>query len=272
MRGKVLILALSIQIGSVAQSSVIEQAIEYLVEFGHTENKNPDLVQLSEQLTYLLNNPVSINSATADELMELPLLNSYQVFGLINYRSRTGTIVSYYQLVDIKGLDKEIVKLLKSFTTLERQTTTKKFPTSFRHQAAFRYNLQFQRVRGITNNVYQGDASLAYLRYRLQGGDKLYAGLTAQKDAGEMWLTNNKPDFLSLHAEYRPDGFIKNVVLGDFSVEFGQGLVLWSSLAFNKSSEAISIERFGRKVRHYTGADENRFLRGIGSHNLFKLK
>ena len=103
MRGNVLWFLLCF-VGTVsAQVSPVEQAIEYLVEFGQTESEQPDLVQFAEQLSFFQNNPISLNSASADELLELPLLNTFLVFNFLSYRNRTGRILSYYQLADIKG-------------------------------------------------------------------------------------------------------------------------------------------------------------------------
>ena len=266
MRGRLLFLFLFLAGLVQAQVSPVEQAIEYLVEFGQTESEEPDLVQIAEQLSYLQNNPISLNTATADELLEIPLLNSFLVFNLLEYRNRTGRLLSYYQLADVKGFTPRLVKLLQPFTTLEKAPEKAFFPTYFRHQVAVRYRQVFQQADEFANGTYAGHRSENYLRYRLQGEGKLFAGLTLQRDPGEQWLPNGySPDFTSFHLEYRFNKTVKSVVLGDFSAEFGQGLVLWSSLAFNKSADAVSITRFGRGLRHYTGTDENRFLRGAGA-------
>ncbi len=249
----------------VGQISPIDQALEYLAEFGQTENQEADLVQLAEQLSYLQNNPISLNTATPDELLEIPLLNSFLVFNLISYRNTAGRFLSYYQLADLDGFTKQIIYLIQPFTTLEYRKQSNQFPKLFAHQLALQYKRIAQKSEGYKNQNYLGDANALYLRYRIQAEGKLFAGITLQKDAGEMYLTNNMPDFTSIHFEYRFNNIIKNIVLGDYSVEFGQGLVLWSSLAFNKSSEAVTVQRFGRGIRYYSGADENRFLRGAGT-------
>lgn len=251
---------------SFAQLSPIEQAIEYLVEFGETESQDFDLVQFAEQLSYLETNPVSLNSATAEEMLEIPLLNSFMVFNFLEYRKRNGRILSYYQLADIKGFTPKIITLITPFTTLDYAKKTGFWPAEFNHQLAYRYRQILQENEGTKTNTYAGHASENYLRYRLQGSNRLFAGLTAQKDAGELWLTDTKtPDYFSFHLEYKINKTFKNVVLGDFSAEFGQGLILWSSLALNKNSESTNLQRFGRGLRHYTGTDENRFLRGGGT-------
>ena len=266
MRGRLLAAFVFCAVSAFAQISPIEQAVEYLVEFAQTENEDIDLVQIAEQLSYLQGNPVPINSATADELLEIPLLNSFLAFNLLEYRNRSGRILSLYQLADVKGFSPRLIKILAPFVTLETERQTKIFPTHFTHQLAVRYRQLFQESRGFAEGSYAGDRSENYLRYRLQGQGKLFAGLTAQRDPGENWLTQqNTPEFLSMHLEYRGTKTIKNIVVGDFSAEFGQGLTLWNSLAFNKSADALNIVRFGRGLRHYTGTDENRFLRGAGT-------
>jgi DNA uptake protein ComE-like DNA-binding protein len=266
MRGKLLVAALFFALAAQAQIDPVQQAIEYLVEFGQTESEEPDLVQVAEQLSYLQNNPIPVNSATADELLEIPLLNSFLVFNLLEYRNRSGRLLSFYQMADVKGFTPRLIKLLQPFITLEEKRETRLFPTRFRHQLAVRYRQVVQRADGFVNGTYPGHRSENYLRYRLQGQGKLFAGLTAQRDPGEPALPNGySPDFTSLHVEFRGNKTVKNVVLGDFSAEYGQGLTLWSSLAFNKSAQAVTITRFGRGIRHYTGTDENRFLRGGGT-------
>ena len=248
-----------------AQVSPIDQALEYLVEFGQTENAEPDLVQLAEQLSFLQSNPISLNTATADELMEIPLLNSFLVFNFLEYRRYSGRILSYYQLADVKGFSPQLINILKPFTSLQTRSEFLGWPQHFNHQLALQYKRIAQTSLGYKNQKYSGDANALYLRYRMQADGKLFAGLTMQKDAGENYFVNALPDYHSFHFEYRPNKVVKNIVLGDFSAEFGQGLVLWSSLAFGKSSEAVTIQRFGKGLRYFSGADENRFLRGVGT-------
>ena len=138
-------------------------------------------------------------------------------------------------------------------------------PKHITHELALRYRQIFQQSGVSSEDGFSGHASENYVRYRVQGEGRLFAGLTLQRDPGEAWLPNGyAPDFTSFHVAYHLNKKLKHIVLGDFSAEFGQGLTLWSSLAFTKSADAVSIARFSRGLRHYTGTDENRFLRGAG--------
>ncbi len=100
------------------------------------------------------------------------------------------------------------------------------------------------------------------------------------KDAGEVMFKGNLSDslrdlignkvgngydFLSAFAYAEDLGMVKKVVIGDYHLEFGQGLTLWSGLAFGKSAEAIQMKKFGRGIRPNTSANENRFFRGAAT-------
>lgn len=48
-------------------------------------------------------------------------------------------------------------------------------------------------------------------------------------------------------------------------MEFGQGLVAWSSMSFGKSPAVMNLIRKGRGIYRYTSSNEAGFLRGLGS-------
>ena len=57
-------------------------------------------------------------------------------------------------------------------------------------------------------------------------------------------------------------GKIKNVIIGDYQMDFGQGLVMQSGMSFGKSSEVINIQKSGNLIKAHTAAAENLFFRG----------
>ena len=57
-------------------------------------------------------------------------------------------------------------------------------------------------------------------------------------------------------------GKIKNIILGDYQMNFGQGLVMQSGMSFGKSSEVINIQKSGNLIKAHTAAAENLFFRG----------
>ncbi len=90
-----------------------------------------------------------------------------------------------------------------------------------------------------------------------------------EKDAGE----NLYWDFFSAHIQINQLIPMTNIVLGDYIVEFGQGLSMWSPYAFSKSSDATnSIIKRSRNLKTYTSSGETNFLRGGAfSTNLYNF-
>ena len=90
-------------------------------------------------------------------------------------------------------------------------------------------------------------------------------GLTAEKDPGEQFFRGAQKqgfDFYSFHAFYRGGKYLKSFAFGDYQIQLGQGLNLWSSYAFGKSSDILTMKRNPIPIKPYTSVDESRFFRG----------
>ena len=59
-------------------------------------------------------------------------------------------------------------------------------------------------------------------------------------------------------------GIIRALAIGDFTVNMGQGLIQWQTIAFTKSSQALAIKREAACLRPYHSAGEFNFHRGLG--------
>lgn len=233
------------------------------------EDGGADWVQFSELLLSYSENPISLNTATQEELEAIPLLNKFQAYHLIKYRKRNGKIISYYELATIKGFDKQLILWLMPFTSLSLKSESLSISKllSGSHQIATRFQRKVQKKKGFSNEAFSGDANALYLRYRYNYQNKLFAGVTLQKDEGEPYLIPGKvyPDYSSYHLEIRDVGFAKTIIAGDFLANYGQGLALWTTNTFGKTAETTESQRFGKGLRYYSGADENRFMRGLAT-------
>jgi hypothetical protein len=90
--------------------------------------------------------------------------------------------------------------------------------------------------------------------------------LLGDKDAGEQFLKGAQRrgfDFYSYHFFIRKLGSIKSLAIGDFTVNMGQGLIHWQSMAFKKSSAAVSVKKQSEVIRPYNSAGEYNFHRGV---------
>ncbi|HNM68694.1 MAG TPA: helix-hairpin-helix domain-containing protein [Flavobacteriales bacterium] len=119
------------------------------------------------------------------------------------------------------------------------------------------------------NRLYLGDPFKIYARYRFRYRQNVSFGVTMEKDEGEQFFKGTQPngfDFYSAHLFLRDVGPVKSLALGDYTAQFGQGLVFWSGLAYgSKSAYTMNIKRNAAGLMPYSSVNENLFLRGVAT-------
>jgi hypothetical protein len=257
------------------------QRIESLLE---ETDEELDYAELLEELELLILNPINLNTATADHLRRLFLLNDIQINNLLNHISMFGNLLSMYELQSIDGFDMQTILAIQPFVTVTEDIRRRHF--SFddmmregKSQFFVRYQQLLEEQRGFSpidpeeleanpNARYLGSPFRLYTRYRFTYYNNISFGFTAEKDPGEEFFRGSQPngfDYYSAHLLLRDFGTLRALALGDFQVQFGQGLTLWSGLAFGKSSDAVNVKKNGLGLRQYTSVDENNFFRGAGA-------
>ena len=120
-------------------------------------------------------------------------------------------------------------------------------------------------VKESSNSYYHGNDDRYYARLRFSYRTNLSVGITAEKDPGEQFFKGNQKngfDFYSAHAFYKGGKYFKSLAIGDYQVQIGQGLNLWSGFAFSKTADVTNVKRSANSLKPYTSVDETRFLRG----------
>ncbi len=273
----------------------VEFITDQLENIAQTTDINLDYSDLIDDYLYYGKHRININGSNVSILRDIYLINDIQLNNLRLYRNQFGQLYSIYELGSISGFDEETVKKLQPFIVIEavsekEKSKAKQFFKYGKHQLLLRADQILETRKGFSlhpdsapthpGTVYLGDPRHYYLRYSFSFKNKMRFGLTMDKDAGEVMfkgklsdtlkeLINNKLgkgyDFLSAFAYVEDINIIKKIVVGDYHLEFGQGLTLWSGLTFGKSSEAVLMKKFGRGIRPNTSANENRFFRGIAT-------
>ncbi|MGB0882684.1 MAG: hypothetical protein ACPGSO_06995 [Vicingaceae bacterium] len=288
-RGVILIVALifnsSISFAQTKEdkkNKIIEKRIEYLVE--DAEDSDADYTTIFDQLSYFFNHPLNLNRANLDDLEELGLLTSIQINNLLGHIEENGRLMTLEELQTIEGFDLELIKLMLPFVKVSSDVDNAQL--SFRellkngdNQLFMRYQSVLEERKGFSsisdsallaspNSRYRGSEPKLYTRYRYKYGRHLSFGFTAEKDAGEEFFAGSQKqgfDFYSAHLFIRNQGKLKQLAIGDYQAQFGQGLTYWSGRAFGKSADIMLIKRSAQGLRAYTSVDESRFLRGSGA-------
>ena len=230
-----------------------------------------------QQLQQYKKHPLNLNTASENELQQLDILNVLQVQNLLGYRSLLGRFINIYELQAIPGWTIELIRQLLPYVSvndeMEVLTALGKRLCGGGHSMLFMAGQTIERLKGFlvdpsaTTNFYRGSPQKLLLRYKYQYKNLLQYGVVGEKDAGEQFFKGKQQrgfDFYSLHFFARGIGKIKALALGDFTVNLGQGLIQWQSLAFKKGADILNIKREAAILKPYNSAGEINFHRGAG--------
>jgi len=235
------------------QDTIINPATEQLIEniAEQYNSEDNDLSNMITELEFFKTHPININKATSEELLSLSLLNELQIANLLDHIKINGPLISIYELQSIEGFDVDIITSILPYIKISDDATEitsfKKILKQGDHKFLLRNSQIPELQKGYDKTInthYLGSPYKIYTRYQYAYSKKLSIGVTAEKDPGEEFLKGaqkNGFDFYSAHFFYQPDKLIKNFIVGDYILNFGQGLALWQGFAFSKSSDVISI-------------------------------
>ena len=250
-----------------------EDAVDDLLQESTEEIDNDQLYEVFDELS---RNPINLNKADISDLQKIPFIDLATAKAIIAYRKKYGTFFSVNELYSIKGLNDELVKKIVPFVSTREQTVTEeKNANTFlqNSQVYFRNRTinNLQTAKGFTNDKYLGSKPKVYNRLLVNYNNHYEIGLLTDKDAGE----KSFDDFYSFHFAVKDYGILQSFVAGDYLMEFGQGLVLWSPYGFSKGAEAVyPLKKRDRDIKPYTSSTENNFFRGTAAaikYNNFRL-
>lgn len=262
-----------------SKSDIIEKVIENIAE---NSDEELDYTNLVERLNELFDKPINLNEASKKDLEQLFLLSDYQIQNLLEYRKENGLIYSFYELRLLDGFNYSILQKITPFVNLKIDLQKIKIPqrqkakhfillrsqrTLEQEEGYNTYNFEDEEPINTTDNAqYLGKAWKYYTRYKYSSPKKnIKFGFTAENDAGEPFfkdINSEGFDFYSAFAEYKGNGKIRQVNIGDYHIKFGQGLSLWSGLGTRKSSFTTQNSKRLQGVKSYHSTDENLFFRG----------
>ena len=240
-----------------------EDILNNLLEESQDENISSDLYDILEDL---IQNPVNINTASNEDLQRIPNIDFSTAEQIINHRRKYGFFFSTSELYAIKEIPTDIVKKIIPFVTVSESAVSinKNSSGSLLSNSKIyfrsRTKNELQTTKGFIENKFAGSNLNLYNRLQIRMNDNYQIGILTDKDAGEKDLN----EFTSAHFFAKDLGHLKNLVIGDYYLEFGQGLTLWNAYGFSKGADAVyPVKKSDRKIVPYTSSSENNFLRGI---------
>ncbi|MDN4164892.1 helix-hairpin-helix domain-containing protein [Cytophagales bacterium LB-30] len=256
----------------------------FIEELFQVQDEDLNYEDLYESLYTLYLNPLNLNTATRDELQALFILSTDQIESLLAHREKTGRLLSIYELQSVSGFDLTTIHRLLPFVTIDdtrygdNRPLVRRILSEPNNYWIVRMERTLEEKKGFSpatlrsdstlSTRYTGSAEKIFSRFRVSHSKDFSLGFTVEKDAGEAlaWSPGNQQygfDFNSAHFYLQNKGKFKSIALGDYQLQFGQGLVFGSGFSPGKGGETVSTTRRSTLgVRPFTSVLESTFLRG----------
>ena len=255
--------------------------MEYIEELSDSEAGSAYIENLSDELSYLSENPFNLNAVTKLDLERLPFLSELQIENLLYYVYKYAPLQSVYELRNVEGMDMQTINRLLPFVYVKeiktREYINPKYAAKYgKHEMLLRSDYCFQNKAGYhthteaelsknPNKYYLGEPYYLSAKYSFSYKNKIQFGLVGEKDAGEaFWNKQNKGfDFFSPHFAVKDFGIVKGLFLGDYKASFGQGLVLNTDFIMGKTSDVSNINKKNSGLKRHFSTNEIDYLRGM---------
>ena len=224
-----------------------------------------------ELLCELEQHPLDINRATRERLEELPFLSAQQIEGIMEYLWRYGRMESKAELQMIRALDYAQRRLLAYFVTVGEEPADslprlKDIAKYGKNELMAYGRVPFYERKG-DREGYLGPPYRHWLRYQFTYGEQVKLGLVGAQDAGEPFFANSNRtgyDYYSLYLQLRNLGRVESLVLGNYRVSMGMGLVMNNSFALGKMMMLQNLGRSTYTLRAHSSRSEGSLL-GAGA-------
>ncbi|EOR95661.1 hypothetical protein ADIARSV_1176 [Arcticibacter svalbardensis MN12-7] len=268
-----LVLVISFQSGFTQTETdpFIETLLESIAENNQSET---DYSELSERLYFIKQHPYDLNTVNLEQLTDLVFLNPLQITSFLDYRRDNGPFVEIQELQLIDLFTEETVQYMIPFIMIAKpgMLEIKKSQAKSTHELMTTYSRTIEKQKGYlvpdTVSHYTGSPFKLLNRYRYHYGKNVSGAVTMEKDAGEPFGASTKPygfDFYSASLFIRNGRYVKKLALGDYSLQFGQGLSLWSGLSFGKGANIAGIAKLQSGLKPYSSTNETEFFRGVAA-------
>ena len=257
--------------------------IEKLLETNDIESSEDYYEDMINSLIRLSAQPINLNSAGFDSLKMLFFLSDAQIDNLLDFRKKHGPFTHPNELLLVTGISQQDLSNIKPFIRIGTYTPEKQSRYYLSQEILARLKMTRPKQAGykkysrkaflyekdyITKKQsrFQGPPVGTLLKYKISNQQHWQGGLTLENDPGENYFSKSQKtgfDFLSAHACYTPGKIIHRIIVGDYKLQWGQGLLAWSGYSSGKSTSTLSNEKSGNGIAPYTSTDENRYLRGM---------
>ncbi|MDO5447496.1 MAG: helix-hairpin-helix domain-containing protein, partial [Prevotellaceae bacterium] len=232
---------------------------------------NENWQDVYDVLEHLSKNPIPINTATKEDLQQIPFLTEKQIEDIQYYIYRYGKIKSMNELIMIESLGYEARRLLLNFITIDEKKPISTVNLSNllkygKHELAFTARVPLYERKG-DKEGYLGYKYRHSLRYDYNYGQRIRFGFVGSNSSGEPFFDRNTMgyDHYNYYFILKDIGAIKSLALGTYKVSFGMGLVVSNGMSFGKMASLTSLGRTNNNIRPHASQSESNYFNGVAA-------
>ena len=258
--------------------SLLEDVLEDLSVNNGTDNSvnTPNWENELEELSNRMQEPVNLNVATREQLEQFPFLSDIQIEHLLAYIYIHGQMKTIYELQLVEEMDKQTIQYLLPFVCIKAinnkpvfrwKSLLKNAAKYGKNELLTRFDIPFYKRKGY-EHTYLGPSVYNSVKYSFRYSDRLYAGVVAEKDAGEPFgaLHNRYGyDYYSFYLLLKDCGRLKALAVGNYRLSFGQGLVISTDYLMGKTIYASSFNNRSGGIKKHSSSDEYNYFRGVAA-------
>ena len=228
--------------------------------------------------------PININD-TSGSLTRLPFIDDFQQDCLKTYIALYGQLLTLEELSAVKGFDSTTIELLRPLAyagEMEKphRLTLHEIFTNGRSNLVFGAGGTLEQARGYSDSIYEGNNLRLMWRYYYKYSDRVQFQISGDKDPGEAFFAGSQRkgfDFygyslmLNDLGKYAPKGplgekrvYVKRLVLGQYYLQFGQGLTLWSGFG-SRTVYGGRIYKYSQGLRPSGAFAEYGYMQGAAT-------
>ena len=239
---------------------------------GDEEETMPAKEDIYDLLCQLEDRPFNINTATREQLQQLPFLSDQQIEDISYYLYIHGPMVTKAELMVIRSLDYYRRKLLECFVYVAEPDKDDTPPVKNilkygKHQWVGMVKVPFYERKGDKSGYY-GYPYKHYLKYDFHYGDYVKAGFVASQDAGEPFFADKNNwgyDYYSYYFLLRNWGRMKAFALGKYRISWGLGLVINNDFNLGKLISLSTLGRVSPGIKAHSSLSDYNNMQGIAT-------
>lgn len=232
---------------------------QYEEELLENQEETVDQTELLERLERLRRAPINLNTTDAAGLTRIPFILPIHAKAIVEFRKKHGHFTTVSELTGVPNLPGDFPEILTPYLYISRPVKKPGLPYAISTRT--RINRKIEKSIGFQEGIYANSPLKFYQRITFQLKDNFDFGILFEKDNGEQLLN----DFQATYLKFNNLPFNSQVLLGNFSVRIGQGLIHWGSYGLGLSANPVSaILQTGRQLKPYRSVAENNALQGVG--------